>query len=571
MLCASLNGSLLSSTCEDAGVHTNSITSAMIDGVVLLGPRGELLGRKAFENAATRCIPCRTPQVNFLEVLTQRSQDIYKKLKSANGLYDVREPLWPDYSPIDSADTKARCLYGVLKGDLCYCVCSSTSAGLLVMEIIDDLHNNICGMRGQQFSSSLLGPSTGKTGSLISSGESVWLLSVILELAFTSQGYPSVMDGELLRSLLPNADWSPVGHLVASLGDKRLANALDSVLPLQGNRGAGPKAYELLGRGSGTGAGGGGLLNTGSDTWWRRNKIGYGQDELLIDLREGIQCVIDRFDRLVCCCVSGEIIIQSRLSGLPECRIGLEGADKIDSIGCSHFCTRIDGRFNCRPLDNVEAGTQQHRRTSSLISFIPPDGVSVLLNFIVAPQICVWRPPVTLKASWTFTENKGHIEIAALATNTSNFSCRLPSDVSSDGPPSPRRWILEDVVLTLPLSPGIPNVSVCASHGKAVYDRDCVRWRIGTFTQHVTNCMLEVSMEWGLQALETAKEDSQVFSEAERNRLITSRLRGSLSFSCRRWNLSGVRVALVEINRTKKNFFKGCRHAVEATNIEYQF
>eukprot|EP01056_Protomagalhaensia_sp_Gyna25_P001725 Protomagalhaensia_sp_Gyna_25__1724@NODE_1900_length_1432_cov_22_867911_g1562_i0_p3_GENE_NODE_1900_length_1432_cov_22_867911_g1562_i0NODE_1900_length_1432_cov_22_867911_g1562_i0_p3_ORF_typecomplete_len141_score13_25Adap_comp_sub/PF00928_21/1_9e09DdrB/PF12747_7/0_25_NODE_1900_length_1432_cov_22_867911_g1562_i0525947 len=139
------------------------------------------------------------------------------------------------------------------------------------------------------------------------------------------------------------------------------------------------------------------------------------------------------------------------------------------------------------------------------------------------------------------------------------FQCRLPT-------PAANCWELEEAVLRVPtLLPSV--VSIFASSGKAVHRQNNILWNIGTISEQnlSTSLNMEATFNW-------AHSDSSpdVMQEAI-NRMTSGRLRGHLSFRCPRWNLSGCRIAALEIARAARPFFKGCRHTVVASDIEYQF
>ena len=115
---------------------------------------------------------------------------------------------------------------------------------------------------------------------------------------------------------------------------------------------------------------------------WRSEGIRYPKNEVFLDVLENVNLVVNAEGRVVVSEVSGALNLRAHLSGMPECKLGLNDkvmlqAQRKTSRGKSveledikfHQCVRL-ARFE----------------TDRTISFIPPDGTFDLMNYrITAP------------------------------------------------------------------------------------------------------------------------------------------------------------------------------------------
>ena len=52
--------------------------------------------------------------------------------------------------------------------------------------------------------------------------------------------------------------------------------------------------------------------------WWRRQNVAYGSNEVYVDIVETVSCTCNGMGSMVSGGVSGEILMNSKLSGVPE-------------------------------------------------------------------------------------------------------------------------------------------------------------------------------------------------------------------------------------------------------------
>ena len=98
---------------------------------------------------------------------------------------------------------------------------------------------------------------------------------------------------------------------------------------------------------------------------WRKTDVKYAQNEIYVDIIEEMDAIIDKHGQQISSEVSGTIVCNSRMSGLPDLAMHFNNPDVLDD--CSfHPCVR----YNRFERDKV-------------VSFVPPDGVFELMRYRV--------------------------------------------------------------------------------------------------------------------------------------------------------------------------------------------
>ncbi len=127
---------------------------------------------------------------------------------------------------------------------------------------------------------------------------------------------------------------------------------------------------------------------------WRKTDVSYSQNEIYLDIIEEIDAIVDKSGLIITSEVSGVIVGNSRLSGVPDLVLSFVNPDVIDD--CSfHPCVRYT-RFE----------------RDQVVSFVPPDGNFELMRYRVntggnvsAPCYC--QPSVSYDAQ----NNQGSISV----------------------------------------------------------------------------------------------------------------------------------------------------------------
>ncbi|KAH3818500.1 hypothetical protein DPMN_120221, partial [Dreissena polymorpha] len=128
---------------------------------------------------------------------------------------------------------------------------------------------------------------------------------------------------------------------------------------------------------------------------WRREGIKYRRNELFLDVLESVNLLMSPQGQVLSAHVAGRIVMKSYLSGMPECKFGINdkvlmeskggksGQDDTRGGGSSSTKTSIaidDCQFHqCVKLSKFE--------TEHSISFIPPDGEFELMRYRTTKDI----------------------------------------------------------------------------------------------------------------------------------------------------------------------------------------
>ena len=121
---------------------------------------------------------------------------------------------------------------------------------------------------------------------------------------------------------------------------------------------------------------------------WRREGIKYRRNELFLDVLEYVNLLMSPQGQVLSAHVAGKVIMKSYLSGMPECKFGINDKIVVDSKGKSgdeanrskSSIAIDDCQFHqCVKLSKFE--------TEHAISFIPPDGEYELMRFVCLRQL----------------------------------------------------------------------------------------------------------------------------------------------------------------------------------------
>jgi len=120
---------------------------------------------------------------------------------------------------------------------------------------------------------------------------------------------------------------------------------------------------------------------------WRKEGIKYRRNELFLDVMEYVNLLMSPQGQVLSAHVAGKILMKSYLSGMPECKFGINDKIVMDSKGKpaeeskSKSAIAIDDcQFHqCVKLSKFE--------TEHAISFIPPDGEHELMRYRTTKDI----------------------------------------------------------------------------------------------------------------------------------------------------------------------------------------
>ncbi|KAJ1444817.1 Mu homology domain-containing protein [Pelagophyceae sp. CCMP2097] len=189
---------------------------------------------------------------------------------------------------------------------------------------------------------------------------------------------------------------------------------------------------------------------------WRKAGVKYAQNDIYLDIIEEVDAVVDRGGQVVSSEVTGAIMANSRLSGIPDLCLSFVDPEVIDD--CSfHPCVRYS-RFE---RDRV-------------VSFVPPDGAFELMRYRVNTKAAVSAPIyVTPQVTMNDERNAGHGRISVQVGHKQHSSLVVPNK----GAP----LVIEDVALEIPFPKCVKTATLSCNVGTVLYDESTkiAKWNIG--------------------------------------------------------------------------------------------
>lgn len=205
---------------------------------------------------------------------------------------------------------------------------------------------------------------------------------------------------------------------------------------------------------------------------WRREGIKYRRNELFLDVLEYVNLLMSPQGQVLSAHVAGKIVMKSYLSGMPECKFGINDKLTIDSKGGNKnvsdsvagvitSTTSTSGKSSIA-IDDI----QFHQcvklskfESDHSISFIPPDGEFELMKYRTTKDINLpFRVIPLVKET-----GKGKMEVKVIVK--SNFKSTL---------------IGQKIEVKIPTPPNTCGVQLICIKGKAKYkaSENAIVWKI---------------------------------------------------------------------------------------------
>ncbi|KAJ3167776.1 AP-3 complex subunit mu-1 [Geranomyces variabilis] len=178
---------------------------------------------------------------------------------------------------------------------------------------------------------------------------------------------------------------------------------------------------------------------------WRSSGVKYTNNEIFFDMVETVNAILDKHNNIVFAETHGEIICNSRLSGMPDLILSLMNHRMLESNMTSlHPCVR----YNRFEKDRV-------------LSFVPPDGQFKLMDYSVNLTTANTLP-LLVKPSLRIINRTGKLEISFQPRSTGGK-------------------IVEQAALSVTLPKAVSSVKLNANAGQYSFDHITkeLRWTIG--------------------------------------------------------------------------------------------
>lgn len=206
---------------------------------------------------------------------------------------------------------------------------------------------------------------------------------------------------------------------------------------------------------------------------WRRENIKYRKNELFLDVLESVNLLMSQQGQVLSSHVSGKVMMKSYLSGMPECKFGMNDKLVVDKQAkpSTPEAASLEQQLAKRQGSNTRAGIaiddctfHQCVKLSKFesersISFIPPDGEYELMRYRTTKDITLPFRVIPLVRETSRT----HMEIKIVLKSL--FRSTLTS---------------QKVEVRIPTPPNTSGVRLITVKGKAKYKtgENAIVWRI---------------------------------------------------------------------------------------------
>lgn len=197
---------------------------------------------------------------------------------------------------------------------------------------------------------------------------------------------------------------------------------------------------------------------------WRREGIRYRKNEVYIDVHETVTLLTSATGAILRTEVFGKVMMKAHLTGMPECKFGLNDKLIMEKEGTGPTATTRSGKkINAVEIDDctfhrcVRLGKFDSERT---ITFIPPDGEFELMRYRVTQATQPFRLIPSVKE-----ESKTKLLV----------NLKVHADFSDDRKAT-------SVVMKIPVPTSTATARIVVSRGRARYEpgERALVWRISS-------------------------------------------------------------------------------------------
>ncbi|CAJ1358330.1 unnamed protein product, partial [Effrenium voratum] len=244
-----------------------------------------------------------------------------------------------------------------------------------------------------------------------------------------------------------------------------------------------------------------------------------------VDIVETVSCICNGTGNMISGGVSGEVLINSKLSGVPEVLLSLRNPAVLQNASF-HPCVRLP-RF--------------HR--DKALSFIPPDGEFSLATY--------WIPDTTMNLPFHFAvsvnyhSDHGKVQISA--------SPKMAITMQN------KQMLIDKFVVNIRLPASIASANLACQGGSIRFDDESkvLIWNLGKLASQ--ECKAEGTLNYGTDPKDGTP---QIPSEEKPT--------AQLAFVIKGWAISGVRLDACDVSSINYTPYKASRYTTTAGKIEYR-
>lgn len=333
-------------------------------------------------------------------------------------------------------------------------------------------------------------------------------------------GLPFTTELNSLESII--AQPSTMGK-VAQVVSGSSSQVLSDVAPEQA-KGSTPSSLgaitSALGVGTPTQIGG-----ASSEIWWRRQNVTYASNEVYVDIVESIDCICDGNGNMVSGGINGDILVNSKLSGLPDVLLTMRNPSIMQNLSF-HPCVRLH-RFE----------------RDRALSFTPPDGEFTLASY--------WIPDTTLTMPFNFS--------VALQWHAEHGKLQISASPKLAVTMQHKQMLIDKFCVIVRLPSSIAAAKCDCQGGNIRFDESSkkVLWHIGKLSsqENKADCTLSYSTD--------PKDSSPIIPSEEK-------ATAQLDFVVKGWAISGIRLDACDVSSASYTPYKASRYTTNSGKMDYR-
>eukprot|EP00931_Biecheleriopsis_adriatica_P075833 TRINITY_DN49611_c0_g1_i1.p1 TRINITY_DN49611_c0_g1~~TRINITY_DN49611_c0_g1_i1.p1 ORF type:complete len:455 (+),score=90.59 TRINITY_DN49611_c0_g1_i1:55-1419(+) len=332
-------------------------------------------------------------------------------------------------------------------------------------------------------------------------------------------GMPFTTEMNSLESII--APPSAIGKVVQAVSGSSTQVLSDVPLDAGSQGGAFGALTSALGAASHSQIGG-----ASAEVWWRRKDVAYASNEVYVDIVESVDCICNGNGAMISGGISGDVLINSKLSGVPEVLLTLRNPGVLQNASF-HPCVRL----------------HRYQRDKAL-SFVPPDGEFSLASY--------WIPDTTMNLPFNFSvsvnyhSDHGKVQISA----TPKLAVTMQH----------KQMLIDKFVVNVRLPTSIASANLaCQGGGSIRFDEDAkvIVWNVGKLSSQ------ESKAEGTLTYATDPKDGSSRIPSEEK-------ATAQLAFVIKGWSISGIRLDACDVSSVSYTPYKASRYTTTSGKIEYR-
>lgn len=258
---------------------------------------------------------------------------------------------------------------------------------------------------------------------------------------------------------------------------------------------------------------------------WRKEGISYKKNEAFLDVVESINMLINANGQVLNSEILGEIKMKSRLSGMPDLRLGLN--DKGIFTSNINDETPSENGSNAKKIEMEDIKFHQCVRLSKfenerIITFIPPDGDFTVMSYRLLSAQFLMKPLIFVNCKINVHKHS-RIEIVC----TAKAQIKKKSTATN-----------VEIIIPIPEDADTPKFVPEYGSVKWLPEKSCLVWKLKTFLGGRT---FHMKAELGLPAVNDPEE-------------LVSKRPIKVNFSIPYFTTSGIQVRYLRINEPKLQY-----------------